>query len=118
MRGYKDLKVWQKAMDLVVAIYTTTSKFPNNEIYGLSSQMKRAAVSIVSNIAEGSKRQTKKDFKHFLTMAFGSGAELETQLEIAKRLLIVDEKDFIHVDDLLQEVMRMLSTFISKITND
>lgn len=118
MHRYKDLKVWQKAMDLVVIVYTIVSKFPPNEQYGLSSQMKRAAVSIVSNIAEGSKRQTKKDFKYFLSMSFGSGAELETQLEIARRLLIVDEGDFVKMDTLLQEVMRMLSTFITKITND
>lgn len=73
-RGYKDLVVWQKAMNLSVEVYALTAQFPKEELYGLTSQMRRAAISIPSNIAEGSKRGTQKDFKYFLTIAFGSGA--------------------------------------------
>lgn len=85
-KGYKDLVLWQKAMGLVVLVYKLTNSFPEGERYGLVLQLRRCAVSIPSNIAEGSKRGTKKDFHHFLLIAFGSGAELETQLEIARVL--------------------------------
>ena len=83
---YRDLIVWQKSMDLVVEIYKLTKNFPKSEIYGLTSQMKRCAVSIPSNIAEGRRRGSRKDYRHFLIIAYGSGAELETQIEIVKRL--------------------------------
>ena len=86
IQSYKDLIVWQKAMELARAVYTLTDTFPREEIYGITSQMKRAAVSIPSNIAEGSRRGTKKDYRHFLLNAFGSGAELETQIELVKQL--------------------------------
>ncbi len=109
---YKDLTVWQKSIALVAAMYTLTSKFPKEEIYGLSSQMKRASVSIPSNIAEGSKRGTKKDFRHFLIIAYGSGAELETQIEIAKILPFGKNLQYSAVETLLAEVMKMLNTMI------
>ena len=73
-------------MELVVAVYSLTADFPKEEIYGLTAQMRRSAVSIPSNIAEGRRRNTEKDFARFLSIAFGSGAELETQVEIAKML--------------------------------
>lgn len=111
--GYKDLIVWQKAMDLVVVVYELTSKLPKTEIYGIISQMQRAAVSIPSNIAEGSRRKTKNDTNHFFTIAFGSGAELETQVEIIKRLPFGKDLDYKKADALLQEVMKMLN----KMTN-
>lgn len=76
--GYKDLIVWQKSMDVVTCVYECVLKFPNEEVYGLTSQIKRSAVSIPSNIAEGNRRTSDKDTKRFLTIAFGSGAELET----------------------------------------
>jgi four helix bundle protein len=81
---YKELTVWKKSMDMVALVYTYTAEFPKTEQYGLSSQMRRAAVSIPSNIAEGSRRRG-KDGVHLLTIAYGSGAELETQLEINGR---------------------------------
>ena len=84
--SYRDLIVWQKSVELVVAIYKLTEKFPSVEVYGLTSQMRRAVISIPSNIAEGRKRGTRKDFRPFLVVAYSSGAELETQLEIAKKL--------------------------------
>src|SRR3989338_6933780 len=85
-KSFKDLIVWKKSIELVAEIYKLTELFPKSEIFGLTSQMRRAAVSIPSNIAEGSKRGTQKDFKHFLMMAFGSGGELETQFAIIKIL--------------------------------
>lgn len=112
--GYKKLTVWQKSVELVVSIYTLTRQFPREEMYGLTSQMRRAAVSIPSNIAEGSRRRGFKDTRHFLTIAFGSGAELETQIEIAKQLSYGNSKDFIDVDGLLEEVMKMLNVMINK----
>ncbi len=86
MRGHKDLVVWQKAMDLVIAVYETTRAFPKHELYGLANQLQRAAVSVPSNIAEGhALKQTQAYLRH-LAIANGSLAELETQLEIANRL--------------------------------
>ncbi len=107
--GYRDLIVWQKSIALVVAIYELVALFPREEVYGLTSQMKRAGVSIPSNIAEGSRRRTPKDIAHFLTMAYGSAAELETQVEIAKRLELAGKEKFEKADGLLEEVLKMLN---------
>ena len=84
--SYKDLIVWQKAMDLVELVYKLVKYFPKEEVYGLSSQIKRSTISIPSNIAEGRRRGTRKEYRQFLIIAYSSGAELETQIEIAKRL--------------------------------
>lgn len=86
MKSHKDLTVYKTSIDLVVDIYRTSKSFPNEEKFGLTSQIRRAAVSIPSNIAEGAARNTKKDFSRFLYIALGSLAEVETQLEIASRL--------------------------------
>src|SRR3989338_6893095 len=94
IHSYKVLIVWQKSVDLVVAVYELTDKFPREEIFCLSSQMKRAAVSIPSNIAEGRFRSTRKDFTNFLRIAYASGAELETQIEIARRLPKTKQLDY------------------------
>src|SRR3989344_4786346 len=85
-KSYKDLIVWQKGVDLSVLVYELTEQFPRDERYALTSQMRRAVVSIPSNIAEGRCRSTKKDFCNFLHIALGSAAELETQIEIARRI--------------------------------
>lgn len=108
MNGHKDLIVWQKSMDLVVLVYQLTKDFPSSEVYGLISQMRRSAVSIPSNIAEGSKRKTKNDFLQFIAIAFGSGAELETQIEIAKRLKYGTTETLIKIENLLTEVLKIL----------
>ena len=113
INSYKDLIVWQKSMDLVVEIYKLTEYFPKSEIYGLTSQMRRCTISIPSNIAEGRRRGSKKDYRHFLIIAYGSGAELETQLEITKRLPFSKNIDFVKADGLLNEVMRMLNKMLS-----
>ena len=112
IHSYKDLIVWQRSMELVVALYELTEKYPKEEIYGLTSQTRRSGVSIPSNIAEGRYRGTKKDYLQFLRIAYGSGAELETQIEIAKRLTTTKNLDFITVDSLLEEVMKMLNKMI------
>ena len=84
--SYRDLEVWQRAMDLVVACYRLTKAFPASELYGLTGQLQRAAVSVPANIAEGQARQHTKEFLHHLSIANGSLAELETHIQIAERL--------------------------------
>lgn len=111
--SYKNLIVWQKAKALTIAVYELTEQFPRLEIYGLTSQMRRSSVSIPSNIAEGRRRGSKKDFCQFLRIAYGSGAELETQVEIAKELPFGKNLDFTKVDKLLEEVMKMLNVMVS-----
>ena len=111
MSTYRELTVWQKAMDLVVLVYKFTAKFPAQEQYGLISQMRRAAVSIPSNIAEGSRRRG-KDTRNFL-IAFASGSELETQLEVGRRLGYGDSTVRVEAEGLLSEVMRMLNKMIN-----
>lgn len=110
--GYRNLIVWQKSTDLVTSIYTLTESFPKTELFGLTSQMRRSAVSIPSNIAEGSKRQSKADFRNFLAVALGSAAELETQLELANRLKFSDAKISSKTTNLLSEVSKMLTTLV------
>ncbi|HYK08528.1 MAG TPA: four helix bundle protein [Candidatus Eisenbacteria bacterium] len=114
IKSYKELIVWQKGIDLVKEIYILTSKFPREEIYGLTSQMRRAAISIPSNIAEGSGRKSLKDYAQFYSIAYGSALELETQVIIAKELKFAQMKDYIKVDAVLQEVARMLNFMKTK----
>lgn len=115
IKSYKDLIVWQKSFELSLLVYKLTKRFPKEELYALVSQIRRAAVSIPSNIAEGYSRQRKLEYIQFLQIAFASGAELETQLLIAKELRYLSDRDFTEVDSLLNEVMRMLNSLISKI---
>jgi four helix bundle protein len=115
IHSYKELIVWQKSIELVVEVYLLTEKFPKEELYGLTSQMRRSSVSIPSNIAEGRMRGSKKDFVQFLRVAYSSGAELETQVIIAKRLPKTNKLDYMKVDSLLNEVMKMLHTMIKKL---
>lgn len=113
--SYKELIVWQRAMELVAAVYACTAAFPKEEQYTLTAQIRRAAISIPSNIAEGSRRSSRKDYRNFLMKAYGSGSELETQIEIAKRLPFGEKMDFHRVDSLLEEVMRMLNKMTSEL---
>jgi len=113
IKSYKDLVVWQKSMDLVIEIYKITENLPSSELYGLISQMRRCVVSIPSNIAEGQRRSTNKDFCKFLVISYGSGAELETQIEIIERLYPVQEIDLENAKFLLLEIMKMLNKLIS-----
>ncbi len=115
LNSYKELIVWQKSFELVKKIYKITENFPKSEIYGLTSQVRRASVSIPSNIAEGFVRKHKKEFSQFISIAFGSGAELETQLLLSKELKFITDKDFNEIDGLLQEIMKMLNSLKSKL---
>ena len=96
-------------MDLTAAVYRITADFPKHEVYGLSSQMRRAAVSIPSNIAEGSARSSRKDFRHFVLIAKGSLCELQTQLLIAHRLSYISEGGLSHIEKTADRIARMLS---------
>ena len=111
---YKDLQVWKKAINLALAIYKLTEHFPKQEIFGLTSQMRRSAVSVPSNIAEGKLRGSKKECRQFFLIAFGSGGELETQIEISKQLPAMKNLNYNEVHLLLDEVMKMLNVFINK----
>lgn len=115
---YKDLVVWQKSMELIKYIYELTEKLPEAEKFALTSQIRRSAISIPSNISEGKYRGSNKEFKRFLLIAFGSGAELETQLEIVKMLKLIENTDLKHIESLLAEVMKMLNKLINKMAND
>jgi four helix bundle protein len=101
MHNLKELKIWNKAMDLAVNVYKATSAFPSDERFGLTSQSRRAAVSIPSNIAEGAGRNSKKEFAHFLGIANGSSFELQTQLVISNKLNLIDS-------DLLNELLNQI----------
>jgi four helix bundle protein len=109
---HKDLEVWKKAMDFVIGLYKTTVSFPDDERYGLTSQLRRAAVSIPSNIAEGAARQSNKEFIQFLYIALGSTVEIETQLNIARNLNFIKADTFEKMDAEQNEISRMLMGLI------
>ena len=109
-KSFKDLIVWQKSRDLAVVIYKLTEQFPKSELYGLTSQMRRAVISISSNIAESYHRFHKKEKQQFLTIAFGSGSELESQIEIAK--VLFPKLDYSEAENLVSEVMKILNNFL------
>lgn len=113
VRDYKELRVWQKAIDLVALIYSTTQAFPDQERYGLKSQLRRAAVSIPGNIAEGQGRATTGEFQHFLGIARGSLYEVETQVHIAERLRLVTKEESQEVMKLFTDVVKMLNALIN-----
>ena len=113
--SYRDLRVWQRAMELVVTVYAVTRGFPKEELYGLVSQMRRAAVSIPSNIAEGKGRLTDRDRTHFYFQARGSLLELETQIFIAQRLEYVSEPRGQALIELSSELGRTLNSLIHAI---
>ena len=113
MKSYKELTVWQKSVDLSVIIYKITESFPKSELYGLTSQIRRNAVSIPSNIAEGQRRGHKAEYIQFLRISFGSGAELETQLLIAFKVGLLSQRDFNMLSEKLDEIMRMLNKLIT-----
>ena len=115
MKDHKDLIVWQKSMELTRIIYTLTKRFPQGEIFGLTNQIRRAVVSIPSNIAEGFGRNSDKQFIHFLKIAKGSAAELETQLLISRDLSYLTAKDAKSTLALYDEIARMLGALIRNI---
>lgn len=116
MSYYKELIVWQKSYQLSLDVYSITQKFPKEEIFGITSQMRRAVVSIPSNISEGNSRGGKKEYIQFLRVALGSATELETQLMLSKDLGLIKVTDYTRINLLLIEVIKMLSVLIKKLS--
>ena len=107
VKTHKDLEVWNKAVDLVTEIYLATKSFPREEVYGITSQLRRSAVSIPSNIAEGAARASKKEFSQFLSIALGSISETETQLIIARNLKYINANNFNQLENNLIHIRKM-----------
>jgi four helix bundle protein len=108
MNYFKELKVWQKAIELVTNTYLKTQNFPKEEVFGLTSQIRRCAVSIPSNIEEGCGRNTDKDFNNFLGISLGSAFEFETHLIICKNLNFINQVDFIFLESEIQHIQNMI----------
>ena len=115
MKTYKDLVIWQKAIDLVTKVYRVTARFPEEELYGLTSQIRRSAVSVPSNIAEGYGRKSTNDYIRFLQISMGSLYELQTQLQIARNLTFIGDTAFQAIYESTREIERMLSSLINKV---
>lgn len=115
MAHFKELIVWQKSINLVTEIYRITEKFPPNEIYGLTSQLRRASVSVPSNIAEGNTRRSKADYLQFLRIARGSCSEIETQIIISKNLGFIDDTIFETLSFNIIEISKMINGLINSL---
>ena len=115
-QGFRDLKIWQRSRSLVKRIYDSTARFPKEEIYGLTSQIRRCSVSIPSNIAEGSSKRSTREFLRFLNIAYGSLAELETQLLLACDLGYMTEQEIDSIFQETSEIGRMINSPINKLS--
>lgn len=115
MQDFKKLSVWQKAHLLTIGIYKTTKTFPKDEAYGLTSQIRRASISIPSNIAEGCGREAPVEFNRFCQIALGSVFELEYQLLLARDLNYLESKDYENINNQITEVRKMLITFMQRL---
>jgi four helix bundle protein len=118
MNNFKSLKLYQKALDLADRIYGITATFPRSEVFGLSSQMQRAAVSVGSNIAEGAARNSKQEFYHFLGITNGSAAELHFQLDLASRRKMLSDSERQEVQEKLTEIMKMSSSLQKTLSSE
>ena len=118
MNNYKELKIWQKSVDLAVHVYEVTKSFPKEEIYGLTAQLRRSAVSIPSNVAEGAGRNTKKDFSNFLGISYGSSCELETQIIIAEKVKLIDQLALNSIQQQIDEIQKMNWSLKRSLTQD
>ena len=116
VKSYKDLIVWQKSMDLVQMVYQATKEFPREELYGLTNQLRRAVVSIPSNIAEGHAHRSTAEFRNFLSIARGSLAEVDTQLIIAERLNYLEPAKLREIQAVQIEVNKMTNALMNKLT--
>ena|ERR1035437_5227411 len=116
-QNFHDLTVWQRAIDLTVCIYKLTQKFPREETYGLTAQLRRASVSVASNIAEGRGRLHSAEFKQFLGIALGSAFEIQTQLIVARKLEMGNEKAINEAVALCDEISKMLTAFIQQLSS-
>lgn len=117
MKSYRDLIVWQKSMDVVTLIYKLVRQFPDDERFGLTSQIKRSSISIPSNIAEGYGRHYVRDYARFLQIARGSLFEMQTQLKIGVNLDFISEGDLKDIQNISVEIEKMLNSLIKKLTN-
>ena len=115
IKNFQDLRIWQKGIEVVKDIYILTKKFPKEELYGLTSQMRRSAVSIPSNIAEGFRRYHNKEYKQFLYIALGSCAELETQIIIANELDYINETNKTEFIEKIKYICRMTVKLVNKL---
>lgn len=115
MHKVEDLKIWIKSMELVKLVYTTISNLPSDEKYGLSSQIKRCAISIPSNIAEGAGRNSNKEFAHFLNISNGSAYELQTQLLLTSNLDLIEKQKIKPLIDMIIEIQKMNYNFQKKL---
>lgn len=115
IQDYKDLKVWQKGIGIVDKVYSITASFPKDELYALTSQMRRAAISIPSNIAEGFARKHTREYRQFLSISLGSCAEVDTQLIIAHRRNYIKKEKLDELSEAIDHEARMLSTLINKL---
>ena len=118
MRDFRELKVWEKSHELTLAIYKATAKFPREELYGLTSQIRRSCSSIPANIAEGCGRGSEAELARFLQVAFGSASELEYHLLLAHDLSLLNGSDYDKLCGKVTEVKRMLTSFIQKLKAD
>ncbi len=118
MKDFRKLDVWSKAHQTVLAVYKTSQSFPREEVYGLTSQLRRAAVSIPSNIAEGCGRGSDAQLSHFSEIAMGSSTELEYQILLARDLGYVDDQNYEDLSTRIVEVKKMLASFIKKLNAD
>jgi four helix bundle protein len=118
MQDFRNLRVWEKAHGLTLDVYKASKSFPREEMYGLTSQLRRASVSIAANIAEGSCRNGDADFARFLQMASGSASEVEYHLLLAKDLELLKEADCRRLSDEVVEVKRMLASLVQKLRAD
>ena len=114
-KTYMDLLIWKKSMDFVTVIYSATAKFPKSEMLGLTSQIRRAAVSIPSNIAEGYGRKSRAELIRFCQIAMGSLFEAQTQVILSHKLVFIMEPDFLSIFNSAKEIERMLSSFIDSL---
>jgi four helix bundle protein len=115
MKDFRDLQVWHKAHQLTLSAYKVTASFPKEELYGLTSQIRRCSASIAANLAEGCGRHGNNEFHRFLQIAIGSASELEYHLLLAHDLRFLKEQDFRHLDDSVTELKRMLSSLARKV---
>ena len=115
IKNFHELIVWQKAMDLTILVYQITKKLPKEEMYSLTNQIRRAAVSIPSNIAEGQARHSIKEFTQYLSIAKGSKAELETQLILCQKIGYLTDSELSEIKHLLTEIGKMLTTLVAKL---
>jgi len=116
MHKFKELKVWQKSVELATNVYKLTNTYPSEEKFGLISQMRRCVVAIASNIAEGAGRNTKKDFSNFLSMAYASCCELNTQLVISQNLNYITQHQLKEMEDWIDEIQKMIFNLKKSLT--